>query len=181
MTRNGVNLAEKTKFIVDHNVGKLTKLLRLMGFDAVFFAGLDDADMVATALAENRVVLTRDTQIMKRGIIASGQVRAMLIEGDRAELQVRQVIAGLGLRLQIEPFSLCLECNQPLEPKDREGMKHRVPPYVYQTQQHYMECPNCHRVYWRGTHWQAMAQRLDRIVKSEEQVDGAEKIQQGDR
>ena len=55
------------KFIVDHNVGKLTKWLRMMGYDTLFFDGEDDWQMVRTALAEGRVILTRDTQIMRYG------------------------------------------------------------------------------------------------------------------
>jgi uncharacterized protein with PIN domain len=26
-----------------------------------------------------------------------------------------------------------------------------------------MECPACHRIFWRGTHWQAMKQKLNRL------------------
>ena len=157
-------MAGKARFIVDHNVGKLTKLLRLMGFDAVFFTGIDDADMLATALAEDRVVLTRDTQIMKRGVVAGGQIKAILIEGDRAEYQIRQVIAGLHLLGQMEPFTLCLECNQALEARAKEEISDRVPHFVFKTQDQYMECPHCHRIYWRGTHWQAMAEKLNKII-----------------
>jgi uncharacterized protein with PIN domain len=28
-----------------------------------------------------------------------------------------------------------------------------------------MECPACHRIYWRGTHWQAMTKNLKRFIK----------------
>lgn len=39
------------KFIVDTNVGKLARWLRLMGYDALFFDGDDDSSMVKIALA----------------------------------------------------------------------------------------------------------------------------------
>jgi uncharacterized protein with PIN domain len=160
-------LSGKPKFIVDQNAGKLTKLLRSMGFDAVFFDGLDDADMLAIALAENRVVLTRDTHIMKRGVVSSGRIRAILIEADKAEFQMRQVIDSLNLRHQAAPFTRCMECNQILKEREKEEIKDRVPPYVYKTQDKYMECPDCHRIYWRGTHWQAMIKRLEKLVHHE--------------
>jgi len=73
-------LINHPKFIVDHNVGKLAKWLRLMGYDALFFDGSDDSQLIRTALAEGRVILTRDTQIMKRGIVTSGRLKAILIE-----------------------------------------------------------------------------------------------------
>ena len=153
------------KFIVDNNVGKLAKLLRTMGYDTLFFNGTNDAHMIATALAEGRVILTRDTQIMKRRVVTSGRLKAILIESDEPERQMRQVINTLSLDCQFKPFTICLECNQPLLERSREQVKNLVPPYVFQTQKQYMECPTCHRIYWRGTHWQAMSKKLNQFVK----------------
>jgi hypothetical protein len=153
------------KFIADSNVGKLAKWLRIMGYDARFFEGSNDSQMIAIALAENRVILTRDTQIMRRRLITSGQLKAILIQSDEPERQIRQVIDILKLDCRFQPFSICLECNQPLAERSREQVKDLVPPYVFQTQNQYMECPACHRIYWRGTHWQAMTKNLKRFIK----------------
>lgn len=153
------------KFIVDSNVGKLAKWLRMLGYDAVFFEGDDDAYMIDRALKESRVILTRDTQVMKRGVITSGRLKAILIDSDKSEPQVRQVIDTLHIDFQSRPFTVCLECNNPLEERSQEEVKERVPPYVFQTQQQYMECPVCHRIYWRGTHWQAMLRKLEQLTK----------------
>jgi len=155
----------ETKFFADNNVGKLAKWLRMMGYDTRFFNGSDDSHMVAIALAESRVILTRDTQIMKRRLVTSGQLKAILIQGDEAEQQMRQVIDSLKLDCQFKPFTICLECNQPLLPRSKEQVKDLVPPYVFQTQVQYMECPTCHRIYWRGTHWQAMTEKIKKFVK----------------
>jgi hypothetical protein len=154
-----------TKFIVDHNVGKLAKCLRMMGYDTLFFAGSDDSGMIATALAESRVLLTRDTQIVKRRLITTGRLKAILIASDEPELQLKQVIGTLNLDIRFRPFSLCLECNQPLVERSKGQVKDWVPPYVFQTQEQYMECPSCHRIYWRGTHWQAMTKKLKRFME----------------
>ena len=91
----GVELINAPKFIVDHNVGKLAKWLRIMGYDTRFFNGTNDADLVAAALAEGRMILTRDTQIMKRGIVTSGRLKAILIQSDEPEQQMHQVIDTL--------------------------------------------------------------------------------------
>ncbi len=153
------------KFFADNNVGKLAKWLRMMGYDTLFFNGSDDSSMIAIALAEGRVILTRDTQIMRRRVVTSGQLKAILIQGDEPEQQMRQVIDSLNLDCQFRPFTICLECNQPLLPRSREQVKDLVPPYVFQTQVQYVECPTCHRIYWRGTHWQAMTGRLNKFMK----------------
>jgi uncharacterized protein with PIN domain len=149
------------KFIVDNNVGKLAKWLRVMGYDALLFSGEDDGRMVKVALAQNRVILTKDTQIMKRRLVTSGRLKAILIEDDDPKAQLRQVVEALNLDYQFKPFSICLECNQKLVRRDREEVRDLVPPHVFETQNFYMECPSCQRIYWRGTHWQAMRRELE--------------------
>ena len=138
----------------------------MMGYDTLFFNGSDDSHMVATALKEGRVILTRDTQIMKRRVITGGQIKAIFIKSDNPEQQMRQVIDTLDMDCRFRPFTLCLECNQPLQERSKPEVKERVPPYVFKTQEQYMECPACHRIYWRGTHWQAMTEKLEQLVKN---------------
>ena len=145
-------------------MGKLAKWLRIMGYDTLFFNGSDDSGMIAIALAEDRVILTRDTQIMKRRVVTSGQLKAILIQSDEPERQMRQVIDSLNLDWQFKPFTICLECNQPLVERSKQQVSNLVPPYVFQTQSQYMECPACHRIYWRGTHWQAMTKKLEKLM-----------------
>jgi len=156
-------LRDAPKFIVDCNVGKLAKWLRLMGYDTSFFNGTDDSQLVATALAEGRVILSRDTQIMERRVITSGKLKAILIRSDKPELQIRQVIDALELDSNFRPFTICLECNQVLAERNKDEVKELVPPYVFKTQSQFMQCPACHRVYWRGTHWQSMTKRLEKF------------------
>ncbi len=154
----------RLRFIVDHNVGRLARWLRMMGYDSVFFSGEDDSAMVKEALVEDRVILTRDTGVMRRRAVSSGRVKALLIESEQPERQMRQLMSAFDLEGQSRPFTLCLECNTPLESRSREAIAGRVPPYVYRTQMQYMECPGCHRIYWRGTHWAAMASKLEKLA-----------------
>ena len=158
-----MRLIDNLKFIVDNNVGKLAKWLRMMGYDTLFFSGRNDSHMIAMARDEDRVILTKDTQIMRRRVVTNGQIKAILIQSDDPELQMHQVMDTLNLAPQFRPFTICLECNQPLQKRDKNQVKDLVPPYVFQTQSQYMECSACHRIYWRGTHWQAMTEKLKRF------------------
>lgn len=135
-----------------------------MGYDTISFGDGDDSEMVAKALAENRVILTRDAGIMKRRLITTGRLRAILITSTEPEEQLRQVIQAMNLTDRLTPFTICLECNSALEPRSKEQVKDRVPPYVFRTNTHYMQCPACQRVYWRGTHWEAMVRRLKKLT-----------------
>ena len=158
-------MVSELKFIVDNNVGKLAKWLRMMGYDTLFFSGSDDSHMVTTALAEGRVILTRDTQIMRRRVVTDGRLKVILIRSDEPEQQMRQVVEALNLDCQFRLFTICLECNQPLVERSKQQVQELVPPYVFQTRSQYMECPTCHRIYWRGTHWEAMKKKLEKFMK----------------
>jgi uncharacterized protein with PIN domain len=122
--------------------------------------------MVRQALAEDRVILTRDTEILKRRLVTSGRLKAVLIRSEEPEHQMQQLVDTFNLKEGLNPFTLCLECNRPLSEKKPEEIKDRVPPYVYKTQSYYMECPTCHRIYWRGTHWEKMIKRIDKFIGS---------------
>ena len=148
------------KFIADNNVGKLARWLRLMGYDTLLFKEKDDARMIKTALSEDRVILTKDAQFMKRRLVASGTLKAVHIEQDDPRLQVQEVVKTLSLDYHFKPFSLCLECNRALTARGKDEVRDLVPACVFETQTQYTECPACHRVYWPGTHWQAMGRKL---------------------
>ena len=154
------------KFIIDCNAGKLVKWLRMLGYDTVFFTGDDDAEMVSAALSQDRIMVTRDTGIVKRRLITSGKVRAVLLTSEFPQLQIGQLLRALDIGSCFAPFTRCMECNTLLEERDKEEIKQRIPPYVYKTQDKYMECPFCRRIYWKGTHWQAMMDKIN-LVKSE--------------
>jgi uncharacterized protein with PIN domain len=145
-------------------VGKLARWLRMMGFDSVFFTGADDSELVKQALAEDRVLLTRDTGIFQRRAVKSGKLRAVLFDSEEPEQQMRRLLAEFELVKEARPFTLCLECNKPLVEKNRDEVKDHVPPYVFTSQTHYVECPFCRRIYWRGTHWQAMKKKLQKLA-----------------
>jgi len=156
--------AVEVRFIVDNNVGKLAKWLRIMGYDALLFKDKDDGDMINIALSEGRVVLTKDTQVMKRRVVANGKLKAVLVQDDDPKEQLQHVVDILNLDYTMKPFSICLECNQDLVKRERDEVRDLVPPYVFKTQEQYMECPLCHRIYWKGTHWQAMDKELKRFI-----------------
>jgi hypothetical protein len=158
----------ETKFIVDNNVGKLARLLRMIGYDTLLFKEKDDGKMIRIALSDHRMILTRDTQIMKRRLVTTGELKAMLITQDEPKLQLQETAKTLNLDYDFRPFSLCLECNQRLIPRSKDEVQNSVPPYVFKTRDEYMECPLCHRIYWQGTHWQAMIEKLRSLAEGPE-------------
>jgi uncharacterized protein with PIN domain len=153
-----------TSFIVDINAGKLAKYLRIMGYDTLLFREQDDSIMVKTALRDSRIILTKDGEILKRRLVSGGKIRAIHLQSDDSHQQALQVIALLHLDAECNAFSRCIECNALLLPVGKDEVHNMVPPHVFQTQNHYMRCPGCSRIYWKGTHWQAMCRQLKSLA-----------------
>lgn len=105
------------------------------------------------------MLLTRDVELTHRRLITTGQVRMVLLHDDDVQLQLRQVVRELGLDGEAA-LSRCLECNVALETRSRAAVEHRVPPYVRASQDRFAECLRCGRIYWPGTHWRRMQERL---------------------
>jgi len=167
MNSEAVGPTEDLRFIVDLNVGRLARWLRMMGYDTLLFDHGEDYRMIRIALDQARIIITRDTRIMERRVITSGRLRAILVNGDRPEEQMHQMLEHLPLNTDFRPFSLCLECNQPLVERSKEDVADRVPPYVFQTQEQFVECPACRRVFWKGTHWQGMSRKLRGFIQGQ--------------
>ena len=148
------------KFIADNNVGKLARLLRLIGYDTLLFKQKDDGQMIKIALSESRVILTKDAQFMKRRLVTNGKLKTIHVKQDDPKFQVQEVVKALNLNYHFRPFSLCLECNRALIVRDKQEVQKLVPTHVFETQTQYTQCPTCHRIYWLGTHWQAMDKTL---------------------
>ncbi len=144
------------KLLCDHMLGTLAKWLRFMGYDTAYPGPLDDTALIAAARAEGRVLLTRDKELAAR---SPGAVR---VRSDVLEEQVREVASALDLRL-VDPLSRCSVCNGELVPVPHETVRGLVPEGVRSRHQEFWQCPTCHRVYWQGSHWDKMVERLNRL------------------
>lgn len=152
------------RFIVDVNVGRLAKWLRVMGYDTLFPREGGDNELVRIALREGRVLVTRDTGIARRRAARAGLMRVVQIVDDDLRSQLRQLVRDLDLNID-SGFSRCVRCNQLLRPVAKQNVAQRLPMYVCQVHSQFMECPQCFRLYWRGTHWSNMMSELGRVYE----------------
>jgi uncharacterized protein len=145
------------KFIVTAELGRLCTWLRILGFDTVLEK--NKPGLVIKSLRDGRVILTRDSKMSR----FTG-TRIVRVKSDFVEEQVDQVIKELGLKIDRSGlFKLCVLCNAVLEEADRESARGRVPGYVFESQQSFMRCPKCGKLYWQGTHWALVNRFLERL------------------
>jgi uncharacterized protein with PIN domain len=141
-----------TRFVLDVHLGRLAKLLRMFGFDTLYCNSYDDADLARICKHEGRIVLSRDRELLKRSLISHGYC----LRSDKPLEQLLEVLRRFDLRSKVRPFSRCLRCNSVLVQIDRAQAAASVPPYVAGYYQRFQRCPECGRIYWRGSHWENM-------------------------
>lgn len=149
-------------FLADAHLGALARFLRMLGFDTLHENAYDDAEIRRLAMAERRVVLTRDRDLLKcRDILAGCYVHAR-----RPEAQLAEVAGRYRLAARARPFSRCLRCNLPLERADRDAVLALLPESVAQAHREFFRCAGCGRVYWPGSHYERMQAALGRMLGS---------------
>lgn len=141
-----------TRFVADAHMGGLARLLRMTGFDTLYDNAYEDSQIERLAAQDHRIVLTRDRDLLKRRSITHG----CYIHARKPSKQVEEVFARLDLTHSARPFTLCLDCNTPLRPLDRDEAINRVPPDVARRHHNFSTCDHCRRVFWEGSHWQHM-------------------------
>ena len=157
-------MANDSRFVVDMNVGRLAKWLRVMGYDTLFPPEGGDNQLVRIALREGRILVTRDAGIASRRAVRLGQMKVVHILDHDLRGQLTQLVREQRLSLT-GGFSRCVLCNDPLLPAPEDQVAKRVPPYVLESQSTFMECPRCLRIYWPGTHWANMMSELRRVYQ----------------
>jgi uncharacterized protein with PIN domain len=147
-------------FVTDVNVGRLALLLRLLGFDTVYKNNLRDRRLAEFALRENRILLSRDTTLLRRKIIMHGY----LLQSQVPEEQAREVVELYGLADQVKPLSRCLPCNGRLIPIAKEKIIDRLEPLTRKYYDSFHICEDCANIYWAGSHQQQLVAAVDRIL-----------------
>lgn len=149
----------KPAFILDVHLGKLTGYLRMLGFDCLYRNNLEDGEIIRIASEEQRIILTRDKGILRNKKVTHGYY----LRSGAPKEQVKEIIRRFDLKSQIKPFTRCMNCNGLLEKVSKE----EVSPILQEnTRKYYHEfyrCASCGNVYWKGGHYQKMAQWVEEL------------------
>lgn len=156
MMRNSI------RFLVDENLLGLAKKLRMMGFDAASCPGVTDTALLTMANQQERVLLTKDRQFMQR--ISEG--RGYLIKKEVPEDQLIEVMSRFNLKDSENELARCFECNALIEEVEKELVRDRVDPKTFDLYQNFFMCPQCHRVYWEGSHFIKLQNKIRSIKEN---------------
>jgi uncharacterized protein with PIN domain len=147
------------RFVVDINLGKLARYLRLLGLDTITDSTADDAELVELSVAQRRVLLTKDRPLLKRAAVTHGY----LVRSIDPEEQIIEVVQRFDLVAGIDPFARCMECNGVIESVAKADVEHSLEPLTKRYFNEFRRCPDCGRVFWRGSHYERLEALVDRI------------------
>jgi len=149
------------KFILDVHLGRLARYLRAMGFDTLYQNDYSDNDIVEISNLEKRIILTRDKGILMRNAVQRGY----WIRNIKAKEQTVEVVKKFDLYNLISPFKRCMECNGLIKPESKESVLNRLELKTKKYFDQFFRCTVCHKIYWKGSHYDKMNQFITRIIK----------------
>ena len=149
-------------FAAERTLGRLTKWLRLLGFDTLYESDLADKKFIDT-LENDRILLTRTRRIR----IQFASRRMIFVESDHLEQQLTQIFRELKLKAdQTRPFSRCLQCNVLIVAVSKNVLGDKIPDYICETHEHFNQCPQCQRVFWPGSHTRRSLAKIRQLFDS---------------
>ena len=154
--------AEEPRFLLDNHLGRLAAQLRMLGFDCLYRNDYEDSDMASLLQKDPRILLTRDRRLLMRKTIQSGYcVRSL--EPDK---QILELVDRFDLARWARPFRRCIHCNALLEVVDKSTVIDRLEPKTKLYYNDFSICPNCSKIYWKGSHWQRMRATLTGLLST---------------
>jgi uncharacterized protein with PIN domain len=147
------------KFVLDVHLGRLVAYLRVLGFDTLFPENYDDENLARISAEERRILLTRDTGLLKRKVVTHGYY----VRTTNPRKQVIEVARRFDLYAQIQPFVRCARCNGLLEIVDKEVVRDQLQPDTLTYYDEFRRCIECGQIYWKGTHYERMQQMINEI------------------
>ncbi len=147
------------RFIADGMLGKLTRWLRMLGCDVTYFNDLEDNSLIKLAIEEERILLTRDTQLYRRASVKGA--KAFLVQGRIETERLAELAQRFGFKLEVDiEVSRCPKCNAGINPVSKDEIRDRVPPSTSRFYDDFWICPDCGHIYWQGSHWRKIHRTL---------------------
>lgn len=150
-----------TTFVLDVHLGKLSRLLRMLGFDTLYKNDFNDRDIIKISLDNNRIILTRDIGILKHRSVTHGY----FIRFSNPIDQIIEIIHRFDLKSQVKPFHRCISCNDTIHPVNKKKILARIPTKTAIHFEKFYECSGCRKIYWEGSHYYRMKEQITGLLK----------------
>jgi uncharacterized protein with PIN domain len=149
------------KFLLDGMLGKLSRWLRMLGYETQYQNDQSDKDLLAAAKQDSLVLLTSDEELYRTASIRG--LESFLVQGRTESERLASLAKRYNLTLEINPKdSRCPTCGSPITETPKVEVEGAVPPATFKVYSTFWVCtnPKCAKVYWQGSHWKKIEQTL---------------------
>lgn len=153
------------RFVLDVHLGKLARVLRMLGFDTCYENDYADKAIAHIAETEKRIVLTRDVGLLKHRNVRWGY----WLRSQHLEEQLAEVLNYFNLKHKFTPFTRCIACNGSIQEVPKYSVLEQLPPNTKRYFNQFYQCDCCKRVYWKGSHYD----RMQQFILQQTQLNGS--------
>jgi uncharacterized protein with PIN domain len=150
-------------FVADRMLGRLARMLRLLGFDTEYSPQMTTARLQETAQRGGRIVLTRGRAEKRFPALA----HVFSVKSENAPEQLREVVTHFELDVRSGLWTRCTLCNAPIEKVEKTLVSDRVPPKVAEVYKDFYRCVGCGHIYWQGSHVERILKNLAALLGGE--------------
>jgi uncharacterized protein len=151
---------DRPAFILDQHLGRLAAYLRMMGFDTLYRNDYHDEELAQVSHDETRILLTRDTGLLKRNLVIYGY----FVREINRQKQLAEITRRFKLLDASAPFKHCMKCNGLLEMVGKETVLDQLPDGTAQYYDEFHRCGSCQQVYWKGPHYRRMQALMEEVI-----------------
>lgn len=151
------------RFVADRMIGRLARMLRLLGYDTLYLPQLDPAGLAEVARRENRIILTRGETHQR----FPHAPNIFCVRSEYPPEQLREVVEEFALDPRSGLWTRCTVCNSAIASVPKETVQSEVKPRVFEIYNQFFRCSGCGRVYWHGSHVERILKNLSWILGRE--------------
>jgi uncharacterized protein len=146
------------RFCADVHLGKLARLLRMLGFDTVYQNNFSKEELYIIAKNEHRSLLSKSPYFAQFPDINFFQVKSA-----DPDQQLKEITEHFHLH-SFNPFIRCLNCNAILEKKKKSEVENLLLPETKKSFSEFWQCPSCKKIYWKGSHYERMKKLISKFI-----------------
>jgi len=148
------------KFLTDGMLGKITRWLRMLGYNVKYSNIFDDSTLISIAKTEQSILLTRDAELYRQAV--NNEVEALYLEELNEVEKLARLAEKFGIKLDIDMrTSRCPKCNARIKRIPKREVEEKVEKNTFSNYQDFWKCMNCEQIYWQGAHWTKITNTLE--------------------
>ena len=152
-------------FICDVHLGRVARILRILGFDTLYRNDYKDPEIVAIARDEHRIVLTRDRGLLKHSAVTHGYC----VRSTEWREQAHEIIERFDLQKVSVPFSRCALCNGIIARVEKNEIIGLLEDQTKKCYEAFSRCRSCGKIYWEGSHFVKLRELVSELINQKKE------------